>query len=80
MKGMSIEEFRALTRAHKLGLPDPTPKPKRKQRQITTDEAAIPLALRCRQDCEEGARLHAELVRATTAMCGHIEQHRRENR
>ena len=59
----------------------PTPKPKRKrQRQITTDEAKIHLALRCRQDCEEGARLHRELVRATSAMCEHIEQHRRGER
>jgi len=78
VKGMSIEEFRALTRANKLGLPEPTPKKKRRKQRTFQEQEIDRKGARCPPGCQEGRELYHRLTLALAALESHRRTHSRE--
>lgn len=76
MERMSIDDFRELTRAKKLGLPEPKKK-RRKQRDLQAQYADSKTP-RCPATCAEGSRLYRELGVILRLLHEHRETHQKE--
>jgi len=77
MERMSIDDFRELTRAKKLGLPEPAKKKRAKARDFQTQYADSKRS-RCPATCAEGSRLYRELGVILRLLHEHRETHQKE--
>jgi len=75
---MSVEEFQALVRADKLGLPRPEPKKKRAKARDFQTQYADSKTPRCPATCAEGSRLYRELGVILRLLHEHRETHQKE--